>query len=234
MSLEVDQPGKEPVTYLDDRYEGKEAIYGPAYQPVGTQPPRFTSADHAFSKRRSPLILALLAALAIMTILAIVAAAVGGSTAIKRQSSIDRLRQQLDASNDALASSNNNHTSPSTSQPTMLSDIKPTSNCSEIGDKETYVTVEKEMPFTVHCGTDYTGGDTLAVWMYTFADCMAACASWNAYEHSPPCYAVSYDISDAFSSERGNGNCFFKGRRNIQAYGKNVTSSADAVLSGDS
>lgn len=70
--------------------------------------------------------------------------------------------------------------------------------------------------------------------MFNFADCMKACASWNAFRNSPQCYSVSYDISDAFAEEAGIGNCFFKGNRNIQARRKTVTSSADAQLSGDS
>ncbi|KAI4096817.1 MAG: hypothetical protein LQ339_006901 [Xanthoria mediterranea] len=150
--------------------------------------------------------------------------------------SIESLRQQLKDSADALErymldSANSSNV---TSLPANLSDIKPTSNCSEIGDEKTYVSAFQKMPFTVHCKTDYPGFDILGVWMFTFADCMEACASWNAFRHSPRCYSVSYEPSDAFTEEAGFGNCFFKGERNIQARHKTVTDSADAQLSGDS
>ena len=150
--------------------------------------------------------------------------------------SIESLRQQLKDSADALErymldSANSSNVS---SLPASLSDIKPASNCSEIGDKKTYVSAFQKMPFTVHCETDYPGFDFLGVWMFTFADCMEACASWNAFQHSPRCYSVSYDPSDTFTEEAGFGNCFFEGERNIQARHKTVTSSADAQLSGDS
>ena len=150
--------------------------------------------------------------------------------------SIEKLRQQLKDSADALErymldSANSSNI---TSLPANLSDIKPASNCSEIGDKKTYVSAFQKMPFTVHCETDYPGFDSLGVWMFTFADCMEACASWNAFRHSPRCYSVSYDPSDTFTEEAGFGNCFFKGERNIQARHKITTSSADAQLSGDS
>ncbi|KAL8671953.1 MAG: hypothetical protein Q9168_003579 [Polycauliona sp. 1 TL-2023] len=240
MSLEVDQPGKEPVTYYHDHYNGIETVNGPDYHhvkshPAQTHSPQSTPPSQTHRKRSS-LVTALLAALVIMTILAIVAAAVGGSTAVKRQSSIDRLRQQLNDSQEALRSfaNSDNHTSSPTPRPAKLSDIEPTSNCSDIGDKSTYVSALTQMPFTVHCETDYTGSDILGVWIFTFADCMEACASWNSHQNSPRCYAVSYDVSGLFAEERGSGNCFLKGARNIPAHSKNVTSSADALFSGNS
>ncbi|KAI4220782.1 MAG: hypothetical protein LQ349_008002 [Xanthoria aureola] len=133
--------------------------------------------------------------------------------------SIENLRQQLKDSADALERYmlDSNNSSNITSRTANLSDIKPASNCSEIGDNKTYISAFQKMPFTVHCETDYPGFDILGVWMFTFADCMEACASWNAFQHSPRCYSVSYDPSDTFTEEAGFGNCFFKGERNIQA-----------------
>ncbi|KAL8752726.1 MAG: hypothetical protein Q9199_005542 [Rusavskia elegans] len=234
MSLEVDQPGKESIT-LYVPYGGKEVINGTAYQLLSSEAAPTTSPAQ-YSSRRLSIVPALLAALAIVTILAIVAAAVVGSTAIQRQNDIDSLRQQLEDSTDALKRymKDSANSSNITSLPAKLSDIKPASNCSEIGDKKTYVSAFQKMPFTVHCDTDYPGSDILGIWMFNFADCMEACASWNAFRNSPQCYSVSYDISDAFAEEAGVEYCFFKGNRNIQARRKTVTSSADAQLSGDS
>ena len=70
----------------------------------------------------------------------------------------------------------------------------------------------------------------MGVWVFTFADCIDACASWNDHQIDPPCYAVSSDISDAFTEEGGIGNCFLKGVKGIPPKGKKVTDSAVADL----
>ena len=70
----------------------------------------------------------------------------------------------------------------------------------------------------------------MGVWVYTFAACMEACASWNDHQIEPPCYAVSYDTSGDFTEEGGIGNCFLKRVKGITPKGKKVTDSAVADL----
>jgi len=74
---------------------------------------------------------------------------------------------------------------------------------------------------------DYDGSDMLGVWVFTFADCMEACASWNARHLSTKCYTVSYDISNTGVSveNSGLGNCFLKDSNKIQGRKRSPTSS---------
>ncbi|KAL8820710.1 MAG: hypothetical protein Q9223_001133 [Gallowayella weberi] len=163
--------------------------------------------------------------------------------AIKRQSDITNLQDQLNSTRMAFekytADSCNNHPNfPNSSaivdrQPAKISDITPTTNCTDIGDNKKYVAAFTQMPFIVHCDTDYPGSDMLGIWTFTFADCIEACASWNSHHMTTQrCYSVSYDYSNvgAFVHGSGIGNCFFKDNSNIQPRYKNVTSSADAQL----
>ena len=85
MSLEVDrrndlpipqQPQKEPYQYQDEKQSR-----GYAYAVANND--SSTSTHQRFSKRSTVFLLA--TALAIMTILAVIAAALGGSTAVKRR-----------------------------------------------------------------------------------------------------------------------------------------------------
>ncbi|KAL8790921.1 MAG: hypothetical protein Q9213_000346 [Squamulea squamosa] len=232
-----EQPGKEAVTPCNE----KEINNGPSYQLINTVPPMALPARSP--SKKLPIVLGLSVALAIMTILAIVAAAVGGSTAVKRQNDISHLREQLRNNTEAYrkyitdsANSSNTNTSNANPvpnhQPAKLSDVKPTDNCTAIGDKEIYVAAFTKMRFTVHCETDYPGSDMLGIWVFTFADCMEACASWNDHKNTPSCHAVTYNYGDDFTEESGFGNCFLKDNGDVPARFYNVSSSAQAQFSG--
>ncbi|KAL8799898.1 MAG: hypothetical protein Q9182_005555 [Xanthomendoza sp. 2 TL-2023] len=132
-----------------------------------------------------------------MTALATVAAAVGGSMAVKRQNDITKLQGQLNSTRAAfekyLAGSANKHpnsTSNSSAvvdrQPAKVSDVTPTTNCTDIGDKKKIRRCLYPDAFIVHCATDYPGSDMLGIWTFTFADCIEACASWNSHHKTSP------------------------------------------------
>ncbi|KAI4229834.1 MAG: hypothetical protein L6R40_008044 [Gallowayella cf. fulva] len=249
MSLELDtrtrstftlQPGKEPIDYHHEK-ESRGPVYALINNHVSPTPPPARQSPPP----RLPMIL-LIIALAIMTALAILAAALGGSISVKRQNEIHSLRDQLNSTRTAFEkfqtdsanqpTHSNTSSSLPTSQPAKLSDIQPTTNCTDIGDNKKYISSYTQMPFTVHCETDYPGSDMLGIWAFTFADCIEACASWNGHQNSPRCYSVSYDYSnvDAFTEENGMGNCFLKDNGNVEPRFRNVTSSADAQLSASS
>ena len=157
---------------------------------------------------------------------------------------IHRLEKLLDhqcTANTTAISSNQNFSSSSassmiagatsTSTPTSIlydpfkDHIIPSSNCSDMGS--TYISAGSKASFTIHCETDFRQGDIMGVWVFTFADCMEACAAYNNKKNSPPCYAVSYDPEgDIFTQWSGFGNCFLKGSKDIPALSTNLTSSA--------
>lgn len=60
----------------------------------------------------------------------------------------------------------------------------------------------------------------LGVYVFTFADCMEACASWNAFRamNTPQCFAIAFGFGPgAYSQSSGKGNCFLKDSRSIAA-----------------
>ncbi|KAL8707389.1 MAG: hypothetical protein Q9220_007581 [cf. Caloplaca sp. 1 TL-2023] len=245
MSLEVDHREDFPIPHEKpheaqkevDTYSDGKPGHRYAEAPVNDVSP---PAPKYVPTRSITLLLA--AALAVMTALAVVAAGVGGSIATKRKHEINDLRRQLDAANQTqipaacslgnstdIASSSSN----STSTP-LITDLAPIDNCTAIGDGKKYVSAWTQQSYTVHCHTDYPGGDIMGIWVFTFADCIEACASFNAHISDPHCYAVSYDTSNtgSFVEKSGLGNCFLKGSGSVQAHEKNVTSSAQAQFSG--
>ncbi|KAL8948921.1 MAG: hypothetical protein Q9222_004925 [Ikaeria aurantiellina] len=250
MSLEVDYRENFPIPHNETQKEvhsqpNEKTTHGYAEAPARDIFPKSTAVQrHETTK---PITLLLAVALAIMTALAVVAAGVGGSIATKRKNEYDLHETTtnhtqtpaactLDNSADNANSPNNtssvsNATSTST---TVITDLAPTDNCTAIGDGKKYVSAWTQQSFTVHCKTDYTGGDILGIWAFTFADCIAACASFNEHISDPHCYAVSYDTSNTgdFVEKSGMGNCFLKGSGSVQARAKNVTSSAQAQFSG--
>ncbi|CAF9925287.1 MAG: hypothetical protein HETSPECPRED_005796 [Heterodermia speciosa] len=88
-----------------------------------------------------------------------------------------------------------------------------------------YIAAEKQAPFTIHCKTDYPGSDMLGVWVFTFADCMEACATYNVLRKTPPCYAVTYKFGTSDTEQGGQGNCWLKESDNVAARSKNTTDS---------
>ncbi|KAL8720403.1 MAG: hypothetical protein Q9225_002723 [Loekoesia sp. 1 TL-2023] len=251
MSLEVDHRDNLPILQQPHKeVYSEKSSQSHVYPAINNQSPGpATMQQRAFWK--SPVLL-LSIALAIVTILAAIAAGVGGSIAVQRKNEIDNLRSSLDkatqslgyengtsGSNTGSAGSNNlstctNTSSSDTASVSSITDLQPTTNCTAIGDGNRYVSAWTKATFTVHCATDYPGSDVLGIWTFTFADCIEACASWNKHQNSPQCYAVTYDIGDRFTEERGEGNCFLKESGSITAEEKNVTSSAQANFSGGS
>ena len=68
----------------------------------------------------------------------------------------------------------------------------------------------------------------IGVFVYSFADCIEACASYNKYVADPSlnltCLGVSYAI--LFPEATGEGNCFLKSSLGDGPLGNNEVSSA--------
>ncbi len=81
----------------------------------------------------------------------------------------------------------------------------PTFNCIP---SATYTAQITDFVFTSRCGTDYAGQDLLGLYMYSFDDCIEACANWNeqAAGRNASCRAISYDTTMSLPV----GNCFLK------------------------
>ena len=114
--------------------------------------------------------------------------------------------------------------SPNTSQTTniitpFIHNIKPTSECKSL---PSVFASGKDSTFDLKCGIDLdsmstnTKPDLVGVYVYTFTDCVNACAIFNdrisTGGHSNwTCYAVSFN----FALAADEGNCWLKGYQNL-------------------
>ncbi|KAI5917442.1 hypothetical protein F4810DRAFT_696317 [Camillea tinctor] len=64
--------------------------------------------------------------------------------------------------------------------------------------------------FTPTCGTDYVGADFGAVIVYSFHDCMQACAAHNHFSGTTQCAAVTFSANQTYQIARNFGNCWLK------------------------
>ena len=129
------------------------------------------------------------------------------------------------ASPQSSSSSNTtNTTAPS------IHDIKPTSECKSLPSP---FTSAKGSSYNLACGTDLVESESLnapdlvGVYVYTFTDCVNACAIYNdarvTGDHgNSTCYAVSYN----FALGQATGNCWLKSRQNIPFHSNETVDSA--------
>lgn len=64
--------------------------------------------------------------------------------------------------------------------------------------------------FTPTCGTDYKGNDIGGVVVYSFSDCLMACASHNYWVGQDECKAVHFNADMKSSIEKFYGDCWLK------------------------
>ena len=70
----------------------------------------------------------------------------------------------------------------------------------------------RKFNFTIHCNSDLPPIDLLILYMYTFEDCIAACADWGFHNNTHPnssCIGVSYTTNVGWVQSRKT--CFLKG-----------------------
>ena len=131
------------------------------------------------------------------------------------------------------ASLNSSNTSTVTNTTTpSIHDIKPTSECKSLISP---FTSAKGSTYTLECGVDllekfyFHENDLMGVYVYTFTDCVNACAFYNdAGNHgNSTCYAVSFNF--ALSADKGN--CWLKGQQKIPFQTNETVDSAILGLS---
>ncbi|MCJ1279695.1 hypothetical protein MMC21_007519 [Puttea exsequens] len=227
--LEVDarQNGLHQGLYDDN--SPPEAYHSPASNEgkhtQDSQAPRTAQEleTRVFGLRRVTFLLSV--ALAFSVIMAIIAAAVGGSLAAKRLHELHRtckIEPNPGPGPDNLNASGNANPSPcSPSQTSANITATPSSNCSNISNP--YTTLNSS--FNLYCGSDFAFNDLMSIFVYTFEDCMNACVSYNlnnVYEkthlHSE-CGGVSFSPVQTRDPEVNflNGNCWLKNSTQLQS-----------------
>ncbi|KAI0594415.1 hypothetical protein F4775DRAFT_574135 [Biscogniauxia sp. FL1348] len=77
--------------------------------------------------------------------------------------------------------------------------------------------------FRPTCGTDYQGADFGAVIVYSFHDCLQACAAHNHFSGDSHCAAVTFSANQTFQIPRNFGNCWLKTGTGTQRTGMGNT-----------
>ena len=86
--------------------------------------------------------------------------------------------------------------------------------------------------FTPRCSTDYQGNDIGGVIVYSFHDCLQACASHNQWVGRDECKAVRFNADMAAIIARFGGDCFLKNGTDTLLTASNMD--VTAVLSSSS
>ncbi|KAI1492022.1 hypothetical protein F5X96DRAFT_668178 [Biscogniauxia mediterranea] len=77
--------------------------------------------------------------------------------------------------------------------------------------------------FTPTCGTDFQGADFGAVVVYSFHDCLQACAAHNHFSGESQCAAVTFSANQTAQIPRNFGNCWLKTGTGTQVSGRGNT-----------
>ncbi|KAI9851398.1 MAG: hypothetical protein M1838_003749 [Thelocarpon superellum] len=202
--LQPDQVGMEPMrtdappnpyrqpdsAFLHDPDRKEDGGYGP----TSPQPRRVCGL-------RLPTFILSVALIFVIILAAAVGGGVGGSEAAKENNN----------SNSATATVTVTATSaaPGATRTAAAGQLKATSNCTSLGSN--YVSLlEGGWAFDLLCNTDYVGIDMFGVTVFTFQDCMNACASYNRYNGTDACVGVSYVPEWASYTVKPGGDCFLK------------------------
>ena len=107
--------------------------------------------------------------------------------------------------------------------------FQPIDECSGLGNIKSFPqgTEDRPVKFKINCGTDYPSAySLLQVYVYTFKDCVNACASYNynaPLHKNSTCAGVTYGTA---RSRNIGGNCFFMNDLTSDAVDKDKINSA--------
>ena len=190
------------------------------------------------NRKLRPTTLILSVALALVTVLAIVAAAVGGSLAAKNANRYRTLLQDFHHEPKADEASRN----PTAAHPSAASIAPDPNNSSPIGNTtassptddctklpSTYISsIDNQTSFHVSCNTSYRNHNILGVFVYSFEDCIEACASFNHFQSSnTTCLGLTFDLRRP--RQGGKGNCYLKDFHGMNPTALNGVSSAELL-----
>jgi len=100
--------------------------------------------------------------------------------------------------------------SPTYSEPLSVPTGVVKSDCPGIQDEWAIGLGADSWVFTPSCGIDYNGGDFGAVIVYSFHDCLQACAAHNHFSGKDECNAVSFKANQTSAVPHDYGNCWLK------------------------
>nr|KAI0389025.1 hypothetical protein F5Y17DRAFT_469997 [Xylariaceae sp. FL0594] len=148
-------------------------------------------------------------ALAVVIIVAAVGGGVGGSMAVenaRKSACLSGADPAANSTPNSAATSTVTVTATPLSVP--LTVVK--SDCPGIQDEVAIGLGSDSWVFKPACGIDYNGGDFGAVIVYSFHDCLQACAAHNHFSGKDVCNAVSFKANQTAAVPTDYGNCWLK------------------------
>ncbi|KAI1114777.1 hypothetical protein F5Y14DRAFT_412788 [Nemania sp. NC0429] len=78
------------------------------------------------------------------------------------------------------------------------------------GTSQTIQLGSKAWVFEAACGIDHRGGDIAAVIVYSFHDCLQACAAHNYFSNDNTCTHITFTANQTEEIPKDYGNCWLK------------------------
>ena len=110
-----------------------------------------------------------------------------------------------------------------------VTSFHPTTSCTRLSSPYTASPSGVNAQFNLDCKTDYPNSNLVGIFVYTFEDCIEACASYNLRQTLHPnstCWAVGYRVDFLYREPGGGGICFLKGMKDLGAVENRNASSA--------
>ncbi|KAI1075655.1 hypothetical protein F5B20DRAFT_558911 [Whalleya microplaca] len=158
----------------------------------------------------------LLVALIVVIIAAAVGGGVGGSLAVQNArksaascasaSGVNTVVSTVTATAAATATGTGTATSDGLTVPTGV--LK--TDCPNLDSNQVISLGTKSWTFAATCGTDYVGNDFGAVIVYSFRDCLQACAAHNHFSGENSCTAATFRANQTEQIPKNYGNCWLK------------------------
>ncbi|KAI1327979.1 hypothetical protein F5Y16DRAFT_370290 [Xylariaceae sp. FL0255] len=175
-------------------------------------------------------------ALAIVILAAAIGGGVGGSLAVQSaKSSCTTTKQNSTAIGQSLGptvtttvTTTITAAAASTTGPLVVPTGVVALDCPGINNTEQVTTLDDDSwVFTPLCGVDYEGSDFGAVIVYSFNDCLEACAAHNHYSGNTSCTALTFRANQTEEIPENYGNCWLKyGTPSPVSVGSNLVAGA--------
>ncbi|KAI0448804.1 hypothetical protein F5B21DRAFT_496364 [Xylaria acuta] len=209
-----------PQQEYSDSYKETVNGYYPTGLEVAPEPPKTSNQAPIFSTptqertiygvRRATFFLSV--ALAVVIIAAAVGGGVGGSLAVQNAKSACKSNSTSEVTvvTTTVTAAAATGSATSTAGPLVVPTGVVKLDCPGLGEDIAISLGADSWVFTPACGVDYSGSDFAAVIVYSFHDCLQACAAHNHYSGEEECMAVTFQANQTQFIPANYGNCWLK------------------------
>ncbi|KAI0186048.1 hypothetical protein EV127DRAFT_484559 [Xylaria flabelliformis] len=177
-------------------------------------------------------------ALAVVVIAAAVGGGIGGSLAVQNaksacsSNSTGGLTVVTTTVTAAAAATGTATSTTSTTEPLVVPTGVVKLDCPGMTDDIAISLGSNSWVFTPACGIDYSNSDFAAVIVYSFHDCLQACAAHNHFSGQDECSAITFQANQTRFVPANYGNCWLKKGNPAGNKASNESLTAGAKLKG--